>query len=416
VVEVVARPTGYAYQPKRQWAAEPYHNKNSFIAFDLAARFWMTCTLQVLHSLLQILWRWLMRFGWTFFLVTAVAVFYSTPTRAALFFWDNGGGTGQYSNATNWNPDGIPGNADLAVHNNSLPAIQINSNASIDSLRLSDGGSVSHTAGTLTVANGIGPDNGLWIGEFGPIATSYTINGASTVVQIDDPNDGFMVGRGGGSTGTFNFINGTVNNTVGDTHIGLDGTATWNQAGGTFNGAGVQIGRFASPAATVNIGGASTWNVGLVLMADGHGVFNPRNSGPVDLKVNGPNVNFTSQGLVMQDEANLTFNGAGGGISSIDLSGQQFLLNNGELFLNNLPAPAVPGEVLVLLDNIGSYTGVDSQFDNAPDGAVFNGVWTIDYTASQVRLVNVPEPSVFAMIALLVGVIGAVPSRHRSVV
>jgi hypothetical protein len=80
-----------------------------------------------------------------------------------------------------------------------------------------------------------------------------------------------------------------------------------------------------------------------------------------------------------------------------------------------LPATAFPGEILVLIDNIGSYTGADTQFDNALDGTVFNGAWTIDYTASQVRLVNVPEPSALSVAVLLGGVLGALPVRRRAV-
>ena len=325
------------------------------------------------------------------------------PAQAALFFFDNGGGDALYTNPTNWAPDGLPGAADLAVHNNgALPAISINANASADSLRLSDGGKVTQSAGTFTITNGVGPDNGLWVGEFGPGATSYTMTGGA--LQIDDPGDGLMIGRNGGSNGTFTLLNGTVTNTVGDTHIGLDGTATWNQAGGVFNGAGVQIGRFASPQATVNLGASSTWDVGLVLLADGHGVFNPRNPGPVDLNINGPNVSFSSVGLVMQDEANLSFNGAGGGISTVDIGGDQLLLNNGELFLSNLPAPSGPADTIVLIDNIGSYTGIDTQFDNALQGTAF-GPWEIDYSVpSQVRLVvtAIPEPS--SMLIAMAGV------------
>lgn len=328
---------------------------------------------------------------------------------AGLYFFDAGGSDDDFGNTQNWNPDGAPGAGDLVVHNNgALPAVQISSDQSVDSLRLSDGGSVVQSGGTLTIANGVAGDNGLWVGEFGPNASSYTLNGGAIV--INDPNDGFMVGRGGGLTGTFTLNAGTVTNTVGDTHIGLDGTAVWNQSGGTFNGAGVQVGRFASPSATVNLSGNAVWNVGLVLLADGHGVFNPRNSGPVDLKLTGGNVSYTSTGLVMMQEGNLTFDGTGG-VSTMDLGGGQLLLNDGELYLVNLPSASVLGQTLVLLDNIGSFTGSDTQFDNAVDGTIY-GDWEIDYTGSQVRLVSVvPEPASFALLAM--GGLMALRRRNR---
>jgi hypothetical protein len=329
----------------------------------------------------------------------------------ALYFWDNGGGTGLFSNPANWSPDGIPGPADLAVHNDhTLPAVTIDGNWGVDSFRISDGGSVSHTAGTLTIEHGVGPDNGLWLGEFGPREVSYTLNGGT--LQINDPADGFMIGRGSGSVGTFDFLSGTVNATLGDTHIGLDGTATWNQSGGVFNGAGVQIGRFASPLATVNLSGDAAWNVGLVLLADGHGVFDPRNPGPVNLNITGPNVSFTSTGLVLMQEANLTFDGTGGGLSTLGLAGGQFLLSNGELFLNSLPSAMTLGQEIVLINDIGSYTGPDTEFDNAPEGTIF-GDWMLTYRPDQIALVSiVPEPSTLSLAAL--GLLALAAWRKRA--
>ena len=335
--------------------------------------------------------KWISRAGCA--LVTCGLMFTSVA-EAGLYFWDNGSGVNSdYATPANWNPDGVPGNGDLAVANNSgLPAIQITSNVSADSLRLSDGGAVNHTAGTLTIANGVGPDNGLWVGEFGPAPVSYTLSGG--VIHINDPGDGFMVGRGGGSQATFTFNSGSVTNTVGDTHIGLDGVAYWYQSAGNFAGAGVQISRFASPYVLVQLSGTARWDVGLVLLADGHGVFNPRNAGLVDFQLIGPNVVFNCNGLVMQDEGQLTFDGTGGGISTMHLGGGQLLLNNGKLFLNNLPTPGATGQTIVLMDNIGSYTGVDNQFDNAPNGTIYDAGsidWQIQYQVTNIVLVSVPD-------------------------
>lgn len=317
----------------------------------------------------------------------------SATTHAALFFWDNDSSDGLYSTAANWNPNGNPGAADLAVANNAgLAAITINGNWSVDSLRTGDGGNVNHTSGILTIANGAGPDNGLWVPEFGPAPSTYTLNGG--IIVITDPNDGFMVARGGGSQGTFNFTAGSITNTLGDTHIGLDGIPYWYQSSGYFRGAGVQIGRFASPYALVELSGNAAWNVGLVLLADGHGVFNPRNAGLVDLKIIGPNVSFNSTGLVMQDEGQLTFDGQSVGISTMHLGGGQFLLNNGKLFLNNLPTPSGLNQTNILIDGIGSITGPDAQFDNAPNGTIYDAGsidWQITYTSSNIFLVSVPD-------------------------
>jgi hypothetical protein len=264
---------------------------------------------------------------------------------------------------------------------------------------------VVQTAGTVTIANGVGPDNGLWVGEFGPNPTSYTLSGGT--VQINDPVDGFMVGRAGGSIGTFNLNSGTVNNTVGDTHIGLDGRATWNQNGGTFNAAGVHVGRFASPTATVNLGGTAVWNSGLLLMSD----FFLGSAIQSDFNIQGPGITLDTVGIVMKSIANLTFDGTGGGLSTLDLNGGIFLLDNGELFLNNLPTPSFFGQTITLIDNMGAVVGPDAQFDNAVDGTLYGG-WEIDYTGPQVRLVSVvPEPTSLALAGL--GVLAMVARRNR---
>ena len=359
-------------------------------------------------------------------LLALVSLGVGSHCQAALFFWDDGGAGQNFGTAGNWAPDGIPGVADLAVHNNGLPAIEITNNQSVDSLRLSDGGAVVQSGGILDVTTGFGPDDGLWIGEFGPAGTSYTLNGGT--LNANDVANGFDVGRGGGANGVFNQNGGTVNiNGVGgdnffvgrfgnatgevnitagifngpstDTHIGLDGTATWNQSGGVFNAAGVHVGRFQSPTATVNLSGTATWNTGLLLLSDaflGTAVQS-------DLNLTGPNVTADTQGLVMKAISNLTFDGTGGGVSTLDLNSGIFLLDNGELFLNNLPVPSFAGETITLIDNIGTFNGPDSEFDNAPDGTTF-GPWEIDYTGTQVNLVSlIPEPTSLALVGLCTG-------------
>ena len=116
----------------------------------------------------------------------------------------------------------------------------------------------------------------------------------------------------------------------------------------------------------------------------------------------------------MKDIANLTFDGSGGGLSTMDLNGGIFLLNNGELFLNNLPTPGYLGQTITLIDNIGSVVGADSQFDNALDGTLYGG-WELDYTGSQVRLFSViPEPSSFALIGLGSLVLVAFRNRRKA--
>ena len=360
--------------------------------------------------------------NWAGCAIVASGFMLTSASHAALYFWDNGSSDGLFSTAANWNPDGNPGASDLAVANdNSLAAITINGNWTVDSLRTSDGGSVVQNSGTLSIA--AGGDQGLWVGEFGNNICNYTLNGG-TIILNDNQNsfdigrnngayavftmnggsvtnygtgDAFFVGRFGGSYGRVTMTGGVLNGPNADTHIGLDGAAEWYQSGGTFNCAGLQIGRFASPFATVELSGTAKWNAGLVLLADGHGAFNPRNPGPVDLKLIGSNVVYNSTGLVAMKEANITFDGTGGGLSTMHLGGGILLLDDAEIFFANLPIPAATNQTIVLIDQIGSYPGPDTQFFNAADGTIYDAGsidWQLRYLgspATNIVLVSVPD-------------------------
>lgn len=356
--------------------------------------------------------------NWVGCALVASGFILTSTAQAALYFWSNGGGDALFSNANNWSPTGNPGGSDLAVaNNNSLAAITINGNWTVDSLRMSDGGSVVQSNGTLSIA--AGGDQGLWVGEFGNNICNYTLNGG-TIILNDNQNsfdigrnngayavfnmnggsvtnygtgDAFFVGRYGGSFGQVNMTAGVLNGPNADTHLGLDGAANWFQSGGTFNCAGLQIGRFASPFADVELSGSTTWNAGLVLLADGHGVFSPPNSGPVDLKIIGTNVTFNSQGLVVRTYGNLTFDAQGVGVSTMHLNNGIMLLQSATLYLNNLPAATALNQTLVLIDQIGSYPGPDTQFANAPGGSVYSAgtlSWQLKYQGTNIVLVSVP--------------------------
>lgn len=360
--------------------------------------------------------------NWTGCAAVAAGIMLTSVSQAALYFWDNDSADGLFSTAANWNPNGNPGSADLTVANvSSLAPITVNGNWDVDSLRMSDGGSVAHNSGTLTITDGVGPDDGLWVAEGGNAACTYTLNGGSIV--LNDNANSFDIGRGNGAVGYFNMNGGTVTNLgtgdafflgrfggsfgrvnlaggvlngppAADTHIGLDGAAEWFQSGGTYNSGAVQIGRFASPFATVELSGSAAWNVGLVLMADGHGVFNPRNSGPVDLKVIGSNVVFNATGFVAMKEANITFDGTGGGLSTLRLGNGIMLLDDAEIFFANLPTPSATNQTIILFDNIGSYPGPDAQFINGVDGTIYDAGlidWQIKYQGTNIVLVSVPD-------------------------
>lgn len=365
------------------------------------------------------------------------------PTASAqVFFFDNGGGTQNVTDAANWDPDGLPPATSLTVHNNgALPAAIINADFATSSLRLNDGGSVEQSANTLTIT--AGGDVGLFVGELGPAQSTYTLSGGTIAIE-DDPffamavglengsvgvfnmsgglvtnatssaEEGFFVGARPTAVGTVNLSGGVLNGPAGVTHIGLDGSATWNQDGGTFNAGPVQVGRFQSPVGEVNLSDDAVWSTGLVLLADGHAAVG--NTNPVNFSVTGPDVSVDADGFVIQANGNVNFDGTGGGVSTIDLNGGQFALNDGELFLSNLPSPTSSTDILVLIDNIGAVTGSDAEFDNAPDGLIVDGVWEVDYVVGadldQVRLVSViPEPGSAAIVAL--AGVSAIGARRR---
>ena len=264
-------------------------------------------------------------------LAASVAMALTTATaKAELHFWTDGAaGNSNFSDPNNWDFGSFSGFApnqnDLAVHNSSsLPAIQVNSNWAVDSLRISNGGSVIHTAGTLTIDNTegtnpfTGKDAGLWVGEFGPTQSNYQLAGGT--IQINDTGsgagfaDGLQIGRGGAAQ--FDFTSGTINNTAGDTVLGLDGDVTFNHSAGSLNTLAVQVGWFQSPNATVNLSGTADWNLdGALLMSDGASGF--ANAISSNLNITGSNVTIDTNGIFLRDKANLNFVADASGVSPI---------------------------------------------------------------------------------------------------
>lgn len=338
-----------------------------------------------------------------------------TQAQAGLGFFNNAGGDQDWFNAANWSGGFVPGAADLAVHNSGgVPAVQINGgSASADSFRISDGGAAVQNGGTLTIVNGVGPDNGLWVGEFGPAQATYTMNGGDLVV--DDPVDGFMVGRSGGSNGVFNLNAGTVTGPIGDTHIGLDGNAYWNQSGGVFhNRGGVQVGRFASPFAEVNLSNNAKFQVdGLLLLSDGaDGIASAIKS---TMTLAGSGLDVTAQGLILRSKAELEYVADPAGISTMvlgnapfEIASDPFGANLGADLIVDLSAYSSNGPVTL----IDSAAPVGGTFNGLPEGAVVPGSngRTITYVGGSdgFDIVLLPEPT-----SLLLSCVALILIRRR---
>ncbi len=352
--------------------------------------------------------------------ITAACIAVVANSASAFPSWDAGAANDNFNTAANWNDQGfefVPGPESLAVHDNLgnttvLPAIIINANAGasavdqstfetvqgVDSLRLSHGGSVIQSAGTLNVTRAFSidfftqaVDNGLWIGESG----TRTFSGASTnpsvytlsggVIDVKDTADSIQIGRAWNaatnsdySDGRFVMSGGTVNS-AGDATIGLDGHAEWTQTGGVYNGGNTFIGRFASPNSVVNLSGNTDWNLtGSLLVADqqtqvAFRIGRPEGAGVSQLNITGSQVGLdVSNGLFLRGNATLNYVADAVGVSPIVVNGTTFELsdlnvpgNRPNLSVNLSAIPSTNSNITLINANSIAF----GQFQGLPEGS-----------------------------------------------
>ena len=102
---------------------------------------------------------------------------FSSVASGQVAFFD--GITSDFNDGNNWSGLAVPGQFDLAVHNGAginTQVLDITANANVDSFRISGSFAapvINHTAGILTIEDTTStadafPDNGFWVGEFGP--------------------------------------------------------------------------------------------------------------------------------------------------------------------------------------------------------------------------------------------------------
>jgi len=307
-----------------------------------------------------------------------------------LHFWDNEGPDTNYTTGSNWDPDtgtGGPGAADLAVHDDgSLPPLEITSDVTADSLRFSNGGAATHTSGTLTIESGQGPDDGLWVGEFGPAQSSYTLDGGT--IQINDKFDGLQVGRSSGSDGVFNFESGMINQAeaatpgggdddpLGATIIGLDGTAEWNQSGGTFDGDLVQVGLFQSPGAELNLSGDATFDAATAITISEGAANEGIDGGESTMSVTGSDVDVSALSFKVLGKGNLAFTADASGVSTIHQTDPEGVFEMGAPEPDNNDAPGLDVDLSALDPGVSEVTLIDAEvpLNENVDGTLFDGL------------------------------------------
>lgn len=365
------------------------------------------------------------------------------------------GGTGNFGEATNWTPSGVPGSGDRAIINSGSSTLSFNTGISgLDFLggilsgngNLAVSGLSTWTAGTITGAATTNFESGLELSG----NAAKTISG-SRVVNADDTT-------WSGNTGDFgnNFI--ITNSTFNNTGTFTDTNAFANQMGGTggiFNNSGaynkqtdtlthvgsgvalnnmeilnVQTGvlnlahAFAN-AGTVNVGATGTLqsscggtdcfsNTGIM---QGNGIIQTPannelvNSGAINpgngighLTLNG-DLNQTSGGVVNFELASL---------SSFDrLTVTDDVTLDGDIAVWNLGYTPVIGDSFVV-----------ATFDDRLDNSTFSSITThgfgsavdfrVDYNEHNVMLTVVPEPEQYAMLLAGLGLMGAMTRRRRT--
>ena len=248
--------------------------------------------------------------------------------------WDNGGGTGDWNTATNWNADGVPGAADnvfVTVPGAATKSITLNSaptNPTILQMVLGHSGNgvatLNHSAGTLNVTSwlnlgqgfGGAPNNG---------AGQINLSGTAVMnVPHNAAGNGGQTVIGAGFTAAPNFNTGTL-----------------NISGGTFNQTAAEI-RVAGEDGTKRANG--------FINISGSGVLSHTGGGGFRL-------------------------GIGTGTGAVSVSGNGVLTTTG---INNLGDGANGTGILNISNNAIVTTGGDVRVGNAGTGVVNHtgGSWT----------------------------------------
>ena len=145
-------------------------------------------------------------------LLTAAVAFVARPTFAATIGWNNTSG-GNWSNATNWNPNQVPGAADTALITNTTGTftVTVDTNVAVSSLTV--GGGASGVQG-LNIASGATLSVGGTVNTAGNgpvmVATNGVLNLASTLNLFSGLTNAGTVNMTNTFVSVFNFSNPTA--------------------------------------------------------------------------------------------------------------------------------------------------------------------------------------------------------------
>jgi hypothetical protein len=226
-------------------------------------------------------------------------------------YWQVGGG--DWFDANNWRPNVVPGSGDYAhITNHGGAQIGSESNAAVYSVLVDYGSSLTISAGSL--AANAGPSLlSEMVGYTGAGGTITQSGGTNTSVFL-------YLADYSGSSGTYNLSGGILDVTNNGQSIesisemiGWQGTAIFNQSGGThivlgLNVSGIALGYVAGSSGTYNLSGAGSLNAssGETVGWGGTGVFN---------QISGTNTLGYNLFLGYRSDSNGTYTLSGGALN-----------------------------------------------------------------------------------------------------
>lgn len=217
--------------------------------------------------------------------------------------WDNGGGTGTWGSATNWNPDFVPSvGADILFNNQFVSTAQtidvgVAQNRTVRSISFDAPFNYTLNNGTLTFDNNGTPGTyGIVASQSNGAGTAHTINSAIAL------NNNIYARNN--SSATLN-LGGNVN--LGSYNLSAEGTGTTNLTGivsGTGSVTKIETG-------TLNVTGNNTYSGGTTLTAGTLSVGHNNALGTGTVTLNGGTLassasNTIANTLTLQGNANLT--------------------------------------------------------------------------------------------------------------